>query len=71
MNKVQKILHFCQKNTKRVITWAVIFLCVLGLFAYYQHSGFSLEEFITQLWENHVEDWGYVILFFGVSWRVS
>lgn len=64
MNKIQKILYFCQRNIKRVITWAIIFLCALGLYVYYHYSGFSLEEFITRLWENHVEDWGYVILFF-------
>lgn len=55
---------FIKQKPKKVLTWAFVILAVIGLVVYYRSTGFSLEEFIKALWEEHVETWGYVILFF-------
>lgn len=55
---------YVRENPKKVLTWAFVFCVIVGLVTCYRSTGFSLEEFITALWEEHVETWGYVILFF-------
>ncbi|TLD95445.1 DedA family protein [Helicobacter jaachi] len=64
MHLIQKCLIFAKNNPKRVIVWTLLLAIVIGLFILYKQSGFSLEAFITQLWDKYVETWGYVILFF-------
>lgn len=52
--------------TKWIKLCVVLFCLALvgyGLYVFLQ-SGFSLEEFIVGIWEKHVQDWGYAILFF-------
>lgn len=61
---LSKITAFIKENPKRVFTWTLICAIIIGFFSLYHRSGFSLEGFITHLWEQYVEDWGYVILFF-------
>ncbi len=42
----------------------IVIGCIIGaafLWAYFSH--FSFEDFIIQLWDNYLEDWGYLILF--------
>ncbi|BDB64395.1 DedA family protein [Helicobacter magdeburgensis] len=63
MNLLQKSLAYIQHNPKRVFVWGLVFAVVVGLVVLYKQSGFSLEEFITQLWDRYVETWGYLILF--------
>ena len=60
---MRSVWSFIKQKPKKVLTWAFIVLAIVGLVVYYQRTGFSLEEFITALWEEHVETWGYVILF--------
>ncbi|WP_245945569.1 DedA family protein [Helicobacter didelphidarum] len=36
---------------------------MIMLYLYIKNSQFSFESTIKQLWANHVEDWGYIILF--------
>ncbi|RAX58135.1 DedA family protein [Helicobacter monodelphidis] len=56
-----------QKRITRFLRSYFLFIIagvlIVGLFAYSYYSDFSFEEFITNLWENHLEDWGYLILF--------
>lgn len=59
-----KALSYIKHNTKRVLMWGGTIIIILALFIYYKQSGFSLEAFITHLWEQYVEDYGYIILFF-------
>ena len=60
MESIQKALTY----PKRILIWCLLLSIILILFILYKRSGFSLEEFITHLWNQYVEDWGYVILFF-------
>lgn len=53
-----------RQNLKSIIICSIIIACVIALFLYLKHSQFSFEESIKSLWKNHVQDWGYVILFF-------
>lgn len=71
MGLTQRIVSYIKHNPKRVFMWGLVLVLCIGFFILYQRSNFSLEGFITHLWEQYVEDWGYVILFFGVFWRVS
>lgn len=52
-----------KQNLKSIIVFVIFVLVVLSLFFYVKHSKFSFEETIKALWENHVQEWGYVILF--------
>jgi len=49
---------------KKVILSFVAIIVFAALGYYFYQSEFSLENFITQIWNEHVENWGYVILFF-------
>lgn len=60
----QNIKYFITSQPKKCAMWALVAIVVIAIFIAYQTSGFSLEEFIKNLWEEHVERWGYVILFF-------
>ncbi|MWV67680.1 DedA family protein [Helicobacter saguini] len=53
------------KSSKiKYIIIAIIVLCViLCLYFYLKNSNISFEKAIKEAWENHVEDWGYLILF--------
>lgn len=64
MNLWQKITFALKNNPKGIFIWSLVLVLCIGLFILYRNSGFSLEAFITHLWEQYVEDWGYVILFF-------
>lgn len=64
MNSIQKAITYAKNEPKRVFVWCLLIAIALTFFVLYKQSGFSLEEFITHLWEEYVEDWGYVILFF-------
>ncbi len=46
-----------------LIVFVVAALFVLG-FLYVKHVDFSLEEFVIRIWNQYVQDWGYIILFF-------
>lgn len=48
----------------KIIIYSLVLIGLIALVIYYLNSGFSLEEFITNLWEEEVERWGYLILFF-------
>lgn len=52
-----------KQNLKSIIIGGIVIIIVASLFLYIKDSDFSLEESIKTLWENHVKDWGYVILF--------
>lgn len=52
-----------KQNLKHIVTITIILACIIGLFFYIKNSNFSVEEIIKNLWESHVQDWGYVILF--------
>ncbi len=52
-----------KQNLKSIIVGCIILACMLALFLYIKHSQFSFEETIKALWEDHVQDWGYAILF--------
>lgn len=52
-----------KQNLKGIIICSIIIVCIVALFWHFKHSQFSLEHNIKSLWENHVQDWGYVILF--------
>ena len=52
-----------KQNLKSIIICIIILACLITLFIYFKNSQFSFEESIKTLWENHVQDWGYVILF--------
>ncbi|MCI6217265.1 MAG: DedA family protein [Helicobacter sp.] len=60
---MDRVREFARNNPKKLFVWSVILLLFVLLFYSYKSSGFSLEEFITKLWEEHVERWGYLILF--------
>ena len=64
MESIQKAFTYIKQNPKRILIWCLLLSIILILFILYKRSGFSLEEFITHLWNQYVEDWGYVILFF-------
>ena len=64
MGLTQRIASYIKHNPKRVFMWGLVLVLCIGFFILYQRSNFSLEGFITHLWEQYVEDWGYVILFF-------
>ncbi|MCX2717408.1 DedA family protein [Helicobacter sp. MIT 21-1697] len=64
MNTKEKLVAYAKENPKRILAWGIIIALIVGFFILYKQSHFSLEEFITQLWEQYVENWGYVILFF-------
>ena len=64
MESIQKAITYIKQNPKRILIWCLLLSIILILFILYKRSGFSLEEFITHLWNQYVEDWGYVILFF-------
>ena len=64
MESIQKASTYIKQNPKRILIWCLLLSIILILFILYKRSGFSLEEFITHLWNQYVEDWGYVILFF-------
>lgn len=51
-------------HIKNYLKWIVLVGIILVVFIWYKQSGFSLEAFITNLWDKYVETWGYVILFF-------
>ncbi len=61
---MKKLSNFIKQNPKKAIMWSGFFVLFTALVVYYRSTGFSLEQFITTLWEEHVERWGYVILFF-------
>nr|WP_104742787.1 DedA family protein [Helicobacter cinaedi] len=63
MSVMEKSLVYVKQNPKRIFVWGVVLIVVVGLIVLYGQSGFSLEEFITQLWDKYVETWGYLILF--------
>ncbi len=67
MESIQKAITYIKQNPKRILIWCLLLSIILILFILYKRSGFSLEEFITHLWNQYVEDWGYVILFFWES----
>lgn len=52
-----------RNNLKSIIICSFIVMIIILLFLYVKNSNFSFEESIKSLWENHVRDWGYVILF--------
>ena len=60
----QNTKDFITSQPKKFAVWILLAIAVITLFILYQNSGFSLEEFIKNLWEEYVEQWGYVILFF-------
>lgn len=64
MSFIHRTTQYIKANPKRTFTWSLVATLLIVLFVLYQRSGFSLEGFITHLWEQYVEDWGYVILFF-------
>ncbi|MCH5313770.1 MAG: DedA family protein [Helicobacter sp.] len=64
MSSIQKAITYAKNEPKHVFVWCLLIVIALTFFVLYKQSGFSLEEFITHLWEEYVEDWGYVILFF-------
>ncbi|WP_334088568.1 DedA family protein [Helicobacter typhlonius] len=64
MNLIQKAIIYAKNEPKRILVWGLVIAIAIALFVLYKRSGFSLEEFITHLWNQYVEDWGYVILFF-------
>ena len=64
MESIQKVIAYVKQNPKRIFIWGLLLSIILILFILYKRSGFSLEEFITHLWNQYVEDWGSVILFF-------
>ena len=64
MGSIPKAITYIKQNPKRILIWCLLLSIILILFILYKRSGFSLEEFITHLWNQYVEDWGYVILFF-------
>lgn len=60
----QNIKHSIASQPKKFAVWTLVAIAIVAIFITYQISEFSLEEFIKNLWEEHVERWGYVILFF-------
>lgn len=52
-----------KQNLKSIIVGSIVIIIAISLFLYVKNSNFSFEESIKSLWENHVQDWGYVILF--------
>ena len=60
----QNIKHSIASQPKKFVVWTLVAIAIVAIFIIYQISEFSLEEFIKNLWEEHVERWGYVILFF-------
>lgn len=55
MSFVQRFFAYIQHNPKRIFVWGLVFAVIIGLIVLYKQSGFSLEEFITQLWDRYVE----------------
>lgn len=43
--------------------WFLLAFVILAVFVWSYITGFSFEEFIMNLWDNYLEDWGYLILF--------
>lgn len=52
-----------KQNLKSIIVCSTLLILAIAIFLYFKHSQFSFEHSIKVLWENHVQDWGYVILF--------
>lgn len=52
-----------KKRIKIFILLLVVLLAIYGIYELKQ-ADFSLEEFIVGIWNEHVETWGYAILFF-------
>ena len=52
-----------KKMFRICIFLAIIFLVAYGVYMLITKD-FSFEEFIIGIWNEHVEKWGYVILFF-------
>lgn len=61
---MEKLARYIKEKPKQCATILIIAVVLISLFVAYKHSGFSLEGFITRLWEEYVGGfWGYAILF--------
>ena len=54
MESIQKVIAYVKQNPKRIFIWGLLLSIILILFILYKRSGFSLEEFITHLWNQYV-----------------
>lgn len=60
MDKAQEVKS---SRIKYFIIAAIILAIILVFYFYIKDSNFSFEETIKAAWENHVQEWGYLILF--------
>lgn len=52
-----------KKSKFIIVLFSIVFVVALS-FLLVKHLDFSLEEFVIDIWNKYVQDWGYVILFF-------